>query len=96
MKLDKKMEFYLRDAHIDFTAFHVLGVIPKTEEHAAVLLTPKPSAPLKYFCVQYRGKQHFYGSVENMMIACVEYGWLSQKAADKLTKEHYVMMMKEK
>lgn len=96
MKLDKKMEFYLRDAHIDFTAFHVLDVAPKTEEHAAVLLAPKHDAPIKCFCVQYRGKHHNYGSIENMMIACVEYGWLSQKAADKLTKEYYAMMQEGK
>ena len=92
MKLDKKMEFYLREAHIDFTSFRVLEVVPQNEEHAVVLLVPKNTTPTKYFCTQYRNRILYFGSTENMMVACVESNYLSQRMADKLVKEYYAAM----
>jgi urease accessory protein UreF len=39
--------------------------------------------------MQYRGHSYFYGSIENMMEACVKCQYLHPAAAERLTRRYY-------
>lgn len=88
MNLPDKTAHYLRGS-IDFDSFFILDIAVQDKDNAALLLAPRDISTDKYFCMQYRGNSYFYGSVENMMEACVEYKYLSRTAANQLTKKYY-------
>ncbi len=89
MKLDKKLEHLLGEAHIDFGEYHILEVIPVFRDRGVVLLVPRKGGEFHYFCLQDDGRHLYYGSIEKMMAVCVECDYLTQREADKLTREYY-------
>lgn len=56
MNLGKKPTHYLRDAHIDFTTFDVVDIVPQLDGSAVVILAHKNQI-IKHprFNVQYKG-----------------------------------------
>ncbi len=89
MKMNKKLEYHLRHAHIDFTAFRIIEILPQNNEHAVVLLAPKDAAPLNYFAYQHEDKCLYYNSIEDMLLSCVRRNYLTRRAADKIIKNFY-------
>lgn len=88
MKLDKKMELYLKDAHIDFTAFRIIEAFPVGRGGAVVLLAPRENASHSYFNLQYRSHSAYYGSLEEMLDICVENEYISRREANRIVREY--------
>lgn len=89
MNITKKAAHYLRETHIDFTAFYILDIAVQNEEHAVILLAPINPSRDRYFCIQYYGKSYFYESIERMMAVCVETGYISRRLAERLVATYY-------
>lgn len=89
MKFDKKLNYYLRDAHIDFTAFEILEVIPQKNDHAVVFLAPRILGTNSNFCVQYMDNHNYYGSLEKMLGVSVAYERITDKEAERIKKDYY-------
>lgn len=88
MKLPKKIAHYLR-GNVDFDSFFVLDIAVQDKEDAVLLLAPKDITTDKFFCMQYCGHSYFYGSIENMMEACVKCQYLSPAAAKRLIRKYH-------
>ena len=88
MKLPKKIAHYLR-GNVDFDSFFVLDIAVQDKEDAVLLLAPRDITTDKFFCIQYRGHSYFYGSIENMMEACVKCQYLRPTAAKRLTRKYH-------
>ncbi len=91
MKMDKKLEYYLRNSVIEFTDNYLLEVIPQDKKEAVILTAPKSFADYRYFSLQYNGNKFYYGTIEQMMDYCVAHGYLNRKASDKLAKECHAL-----
>ena len=89
MKFDKKLNYYLRDANIDFTTFEILEVIPQKNDHAVVFLAPRTQGMYSYFCVHFMNNHNYYGSLEQMLEASVEYERITDKDAERIKKDYY-------
>lgn len=89
MQLSKKISNYLRNSHIDFGSFYILDIIPQNENDAVVLLAPKHGNEIRHFHLQTKCTSNYFSTVENLMIACVEYGYCKRSYADKLLEHHY-------
>lgn len=90
MKLDKKIAYYLREAHVDFTEFEIIEILPINNDHAAVLLAPKSNGAFRqYFNLQYFETSNYYATLENMMEICVECNFCSRREADRIIKDFY-------
>lgn len=87
MKLPGRIAHYLR-GNVDFDSFFVLDIVVRDKENAVLLLAPRDITTDKFFCMQYRGHSYFYGSIENMMEACVKCQYLSPAAARRLAKKY--------
>ncbi len=88
MKLPDKIAHYLR-GNVDFDSFFILDIAVQDKEDAVLLLAPRDMTTDTFFCMQYRGHSYFYGSIENMMDACVKCQYLSPAAAERLTRRYY-------
>ena len=88
MKLPGKIAHYLR-GNVDFDSFFVLDIAVQDKENAVLLLAPRDITTDKFFCMQYRWHSYFYGSIENMMEACVKCRYLRPAAAERLTRRYY-------
>ena len=88
MKLPKKIAHYLW-GNVDFDSFFVLDIAVQDKEDAVLLLAPRDITTDKFFCMQYRGHSYFYGSIENMMEACVKYQYLHPAAVKRLIKRYH-------
>lgn len=89
MKFDKKLNYCLRDAHVDFTAFEILEIIPQKNDHAVVFLAPRTFGTNSYFCVQYMDNHNYYGSLEKMLEVSVAYERITDKDAERIKKDYY-------
>ena len=89
MKFDRKLNYYLRDAHVDFTAFEILEVIPQKNDHAVVFLAPRTMGTNSNFCVQYMDNHNYYGSLEKMLEVSVAYERITDKDAERIKKDYY-------
>ena len=89
MKFDKKLNYYLRDAHVDFMAFEILEVIPQKNDHAVVFLAPRTMGTNSNFCVQYMDNHNYYGSLEKMLEVSVAYERITDKDAERIKKDYY-------
>lgn len=87
MKLPGKIAHYLR-GNVDFDSFFILDIAVQDKENAVLLLAPRDMTTDKFFCMQYRGRSYFYGSIENMMDACVKCRYLSPAAAERLIRRY--------
>jgi len=87
VKLPKKIAHYLR-GNVDFDSFFVLDIAVQDKEDAVLLLAPRDITTDKFFCMQYRGHSYFYGSIENMMEACVKCQYLRPAAAERLARRY--------
>lgn len=88
MKLPGRIAHYLR-GNVDFDSFFVLDIAVQDKENAVLLLAPRDITTDKFFCMQYRGHSYFYGSIENMMEACVKCQYLHPAAAKRLTRKYH-------
>ena len=88
MKLPGRIAHYLR-GNVDFDSFFVLDIAVQDKENAVLLLGPRDITTDKFFCMQYKGDSYFYGSIENMMEACVKCQYLSHAAAERLTRKYH-------
>lgn len=88
MKLPDRIAHYLR-GNVDFDSFFILDIAVQDEENAVLLLAPRDMTTDKFFCMQYRGHSYFYGSIENMMEACVKCQYFSPTTARRLTRRYY-------
>ncbi len=88
MKMDKRLEFYLRNSDIEFRREYLLEVIPQDEKEAVILTAPKGLGEHSYFHFQYRSASFYFGTIEQMLDYCIERGYLNRRAADKLIKEY--------
>ncbi len=91
MKMDKKLEYYLRNSVIEFTDNYLLEVIPQDEKDAVILTAPKIVMDYRYYAVEFKGVRHFYGTIEQMMDYCISCGYLNRRMADKLIKECHIL-----
>lgn len=87
MKLPDKIAHYLR-GNVDFDSFFILDIAVQDKENAVLLLAPKDITTDKFFCMQYRGHSYFYGSIKNMMDACVQCRYLSRASAERLIRRY--------
>lgn len=87
MKLPGKIARYLR-GNVDFDSFFILDIAVQDKENAVLLLAPRDVTTDKFFCMQYRGRSYFYGSIEKMMDACVKCQYLSHAAAKRLIRKY--------
>lgn len=88
MKLPEKIAHYLRGS-VDFDSFFVLDIAVQDKGNAVLLLAPRDITTDKFFCMQYKGDSYFYGSIENMMEACVKCQYLRPAAAERLARRYY-------
>lgn len=88
MKLPRKIARYLR-GNVDFDSFFVLDIAVQDKKDAVLLLAPRDITTDKFFCMQYHGHSYFYGSIENMMEACVKCQYLRPAAAERLTRKYH-------
>ena len=88
MKLPGRIAHYLR-GNVDFDSFFVLDIAVQDKENAVLLLAPRDITTDKFFCMQYRWHSYFYGSIENMMEACVKCLYLHPAAAKRLTRKYH-------
>lgn len=63
MKLPNKIAHYLR-GNVDFDSFFILDIAIQDKENAVLLLAPRDITTDKFFCMQYKGRSYFYGSME--------------------------------
>ncbi len=90
MKLDKKMEYYLRHFDIEFSENYLLEVLPQNEDYAIVLTAPKSLGEYKYFRLMHKnGHNEHYSTIERLANVCVERNYLNRREADKLIKEYH-------
>lgn len=88
MKLPGKIARYLW-GNVDFDSFFILDIAVQDTEDAVLLLAPRDVTTDKFFCMQYKGCSYFYGSIENMMDACVKCRYLSRAAAKRLMRKYH-------
>lgn len=88
MKLSGKIARYLR-GNVDFDSFFVLDIAVQDKENAVLLLAPRDMTTDKFFCMQYKGNSYFYGSIENMMKACVKCQYLRPTTAKWLMRKYH-------
>ncbi len=91
MKMDKRLEHYLRNTVVEFDRYFLLEVIPQDEENAVILTAPKGTGQYCYFNLRYNGNSFFFGTIEQMMDYCLERGYLNRRSADKLIKESHAL-----
>lgn len=88
MKLPGKIARHLR-GNVDFDSFFILDIAVQDRENAVLLLAPRDMTTDKFFCMQYKGHSYFYGSMENMMEACVKCRYLRRAATKRLIRKYY-------
>lgn len=91
MKLDKKMEYYLRNSIIEFNDNYLLEVIPQNEKDAVILTAPKGIGDFRYFTIEFKGYKYYYGSIEQMMDYCIARGYVNRRMADKIIKDCHTL-----
>ncbi len=92
MRLPFLYEHYLR-AHIDFSAFLLLGMFPQNKSDAVILLAPRDPSRDMYFNVQYKGNNAYFTDVEQMTDYCKAHKYISSFQARKICK--YYNKLKE-
>ena len=88
MRMDKKLEHYLRDCCIDFKDEMLIEVIPQDDNNAVVLTAPRSHREYSYYRLMYKGAGLYYNSIETMMNACVDVGYVSRRNADKVIRDY--------
>lgn len=87
MRINNRMERHLRQ-QIDFSVFHLLSVVPQAHGSTVILLMPRNTAKDKYFNMKRGSESYWYCSLDQMLDACVEGGYISRVHAALLKRSY--------